>query len=173
MNWHVTHGRISRGLISRTPRRRKVAVLGVLLAVLLVSACASPPSVVPLLRVSASAVDAERARLATDLTRLAQSYDQRRQLLKSGFEADVNARPSMDAKWVTRGVTAYVAARELVLRDELAAAGNLQTRQANLGHVSEALRRAVVLIEQQDHLLMRVPDLRRWPNESTTQGDLP
>ncbi|MAE62307.1 MAG: hypothetical protein CMJ49_13240 [Planctomycetaceae bacterium] len=126
-----------------------------------------------MLRVSASAVDAERARLATDLTRLAQSYDQRRQLLKSGFEADVNARPSMDAEWVTRGVTAYVAARELVLRDELAAAGNLQTRQANLGHVSEALRRAVALIEQQDHLLKRVPDLRRWLNDAAAQGDLP
>lgn len=151
--------------------RRAVTAVSLGLIALLLSRCSSPPSVAPLVRVSVTAIEQERAQLAVDATRQTQWYDQQRQSLEAGFAADLGTRPTLDAEWVKQGVQAYVAAREMLVRHELSAARALETRQENLAHAADALRRAVALIEQQDQLFEDVPDLRRWLNDSMQQED--
>ena len=119
MKSHVMHSQMGRRLPRRPFRRARTIVLGIPLVMLLIAGCASPPSVSPLLRISASAVEAERSHLAADLERQSQWYEQQRQMLHSGFAADLEAQIDINADWVQRGVNAYVTARELVLRDEL------------------------------------------------------
>ena len=124
--------------------------------------CASPPSVAPLLRSADLAITQEQQLLNDDSARRSQWFAQQRDALAGGFEADLNSQPQLDSAWVLEGVHAYTAACELLLRHELDLQQQTKTRGKNLQQASAAIRRAVGLIEQQDQLFQRIPDLRRW-----------
>ena len=141
---------------------RRWMIAAVLIIVTVTSGCASPPSVVPLLeqvhRVLANQQQDLQQRAERDAVRL----DQQRHLLQQAYETDLTVRPQLDADWVRDGTAAYVTAREALLRHELQLADQLRTRRRNLELAADAQRRAIGLIQRQDQLLERMPDLRRW-----------
>ena len=149
---------------------RRGLIEAVLIIVTVTSGCASPPSVVPLLEqvhhVLADQQQDLQQRAATDASR----FDQQRHLLQQAYEADLTARPQLDADWVRDGTAAYVTAREAVVRHELQLADQLRTRWRNLRLAADAQRRASRLIQRQDQLLQRMPDLRRWMEQPFTSS---
>jgi hypothetical protein len=135
---------------------------GLLFGAMALLGCASPPSVLPLIRIADRALAEESQNLDADGRRIAAWLDQQRQSLADALEADVRAQAGLDAEWVMTGTQAYAAAREALLRHELSLELQRQRRRQNLQAASAALQRAAGLIEQQDRLLEPIPDLRRW-----------
>jgi len=124
--------------------------------------CASPPSVAPLLRAADQAVQQEHRLLADDHERRRLEFDRQRDDLAAAFEADLAAQAQLDPQWVAQGVRAYVAAREGLLDHQHTLDEQYATRRDNLATASQAIARAVSLLEQQDQLFKDIPDLRRW-----------
>lgn len=147
-----------------------VARATVSLALMVLTGCASPPSVTPLMRVVEGALRAEALRVEGDIERLAEWHALQARTLRDGFEADLDARPTLDRQWVSEHVSVYTAAREALLRHQIEQATAAARRRANLETAAEAQRRAIGLIEQQDALLQRVPDLRRWMIEQQQEN---
>jgi len=144
------------------PRDRGAAFLRAsLCSLLFLSACASPPSVVPLLRVADGAIDDERRLIESDAARQVQWVEQQRRSLADAYAADLHQRRVIDAQWVLTGTEAYAAARETLLRHGWELERQAELRRENLQAASRAIRRAAELIEKQDQLFADVPDLRR------------
>ena len=128
---------------------------------LALSGCASPPSVVPLLRVAQSAMESEKSLLAADLARQRAWLDAQRASLDAAFDADLRQRQELDPAWVREGTRVYAAAREQLARHRFRLEQETHLRSDNLDDASLALDHAAGLIEQQDQLLDLVPELRR------------
>ncbi len=124
--------------------------------------CGSPPAVTPLMRVVGEALEAEAALVELDAARYAAWGAEQRAMLRQGFESDIAAREALDAEWVREHVRVYVTARELLAASGEKMRASMVRRRENLAAAGEAQRRAIELIEQQDVLMERVPDLRRW-----------
>ncbi len=132
------------------------------LALVVLAGCASPPSVTPLMRVVASTLDTEAQRVDADIEQVMRWHTAQKQALRAGFEADLASQATLEPRWVSEHVLVYVTARELLLNNRLEQVAAAEQRRTNLELAAEAQRRAIGLIEQQDALLQRVPDLRRW-----------
>ncbi|MBI1373903.1 MAG: hypothetical protein GC159_14365 [Phycisphaera sp.] len=130
-------------------------------------ACASPPSIEPLLRSAENAMRDEQRLLDDDRVRHGQWFDQQRATLEAAYAADLAARPAteLDRAWVRDGTAVYVAAREAMLRHELELQRQNDVRRRNLQLADMAVQQAVALMQQQDQLFERVPDVRRWLTE--------
>lgn len=124
-------------------------------------ACASPPSLLPLLRVANRAIAQESQLLNADGDRAAAWLDDQRATLAAAFEADLREQANLDPQWVLTATQAYTAAREALARHEAALDRERSTRRDNLRAASEAIRRAIDLTELQDQLFADIPDLRR------------
>lgn len=126
-------------------------------------ACASPPSVVPLLRVAERAIGDEQRLLGEDAIRGSHWFEQQRRVLDDAYAADLRGRPerASDPEWVLAGTEVYTAAREALLRHAWELERQSELRRDNLGTASQAIRRAAELIEKQDALFADVPDLRQ------------
>lgn len=145
-----------------TPPRYGCLLTLILLASL-TGGCASPPSVVPLLRVTEHALINEAARLNNDAARDSAHIRQTLRSLQDAYDQDLSQTNELTAGWVREATGVYVAAREAVVRHELVLAQERQAREDNLRSAAAATRRAINLIEQQDKLLNSVAgeDLRR------------
>lgn len=162
MNSKATVDACSRRLITTT-----VAIF-----IALLSGCQSPPSVAPLLAAADGVIADEQRLLSDDAARAAAWIEQQRGSLHRGFAADLSGKDRVDPEWVLDGVTAYVAAREALLRHEMSLRDQTETRRENLRLAGESIRRALGLLQRQDALFADTPDLRRWidrgVNESST-----
>lgn len=142
---------------------KTLSLLATVVVTLIAGGCASPPSVTPLLRVTERALMRESARLNDDADRDAQYARQTLRSLNDAFDRDLEQENELTADWVRDATSVYVAAREALLRHELALARERQIRSDNLQTAASATRRAIGLIEQQDKLLNGVvgEDIRR------------
>lgn len=151
---------------------RGILLLILIALLFLLTACA-PPSVQPLMLSVERALAEESTQVAADGERIEALYEMQRGALASGFDSDLSSRPELDAEWVRRAMTAYLAAREGLLRAELADADRLATRQRNLALAREAQRRARILLESHDQLYDRLPELRAFVESLTTPTPSP
>ena len=127
-----------------------------------ITGCASPPSVVPLMAQVQNVLADENRLLAEDYERQQQWIDQQRQTIAAAFDADMIAREQLDIDWIRHHVAAYVAAREALSDHTTKLQQEFTVRQSNLADAALAQQKAIELIQRQDDLLERVPDLRRW-----------
>ena len=134
------------------PRRLTILFLALL------SACTSPPAVIPLLEVTRRTLDGEAQRLAADAERDAAYFAQSRAALEEAYQLDLAQRETLDTPWVAEATSAYVAAREELVRAEARAAAARAQRADNLRAAAEAQGRAMGLLEQQDRWLTRQAD---------------
>lgn len=152
--------------MSRRGRRRSgwmmACALAVAVAVVLMGGCASPPSVTPLLRVSEAALLAEAARLNEDATRDAQWIEQARDALEQAYDADLAQTAELSPAWVREATQVYVAAREALVRHELALRQERAQRAQNLRAAAEATRRATAILQQQDALVTGLAGGDAW-----------
>jgi len=151
----------NRAEVSRI-RRPCASARGALVLVAAMTGCGSPPSVVPLLEVSERAMRAEARHLAVDGEREAQWIEQTRQSLADAYEQDLAAQSELSAEWVRDATTAYVAAREELVRHQMRRDRQRARRRDNLRAASEALQRAVAMLQGQDALITRVVGGRVW-----------
>lgn len=149
---------------------RRWLIATALVVVTVTPGCASPPSVVPLLEQVHHVLADQQQDLQQRAEQDAVRFDQQRQMLQQAYEADLTARPQLDADWVRDGTAAYVTALEAMLRHELQLTDQLRTRGRNLELAADAQRRAIRLIQRQDELLERLPDLRRWIDQPLTSN---
>ncbi len=160
----------SRGEQRATPKRRRGGTGRLLLTaaacVLLgagVGGCGSPPSVLPAMRVVEATLRAEADRLeAGQAQRDGQYLQQARADLARGFGDDLRAAEALDVEWIDRATRVYVAAREALLRQELALARQREVRAENLRLAAAAQARAMAVLQQQDRLLQRTLGLDLW-----------
>ncbi len=159
-------------------RHRSVCVPGaVLMALLLAGGCTSPPSVVPLLRVTERALLDESARLTSDAERDNAFAQQSLLTLEDAFSQDLEQVQTLTPDWIREATSVYVTARETIVRHQRAVAQERLDRADNLRSAASATRRAIALIEQQDTLLHGVvnEDLRRllsaadYPREESSR----
>ena len=142
----------------------------ILLPLVALQACASPPSLLPLLRIADKAIAQETTLLDTDAARATAWLNQQRDDLTDAYKADLAERNTLDPDWVLSATATYSAARESLLRHELSLDRQHEIRRDNLAAASQALQRAIHLTELQDNLFADIPDLRRWlltPSPST------
>ncbi len=159
------------------PRRLTILFLALL------SACTSPPAVIPLLEVTRRTLDGEAQRLAADAERDAAYFAQSRAALEEAYQLDLTQRETLDTPWVAEATSAYVAAREELVRAEARAAAARAQRADNLRAAAEAQGRAMGLLEQQDRWLTRqadrvdpsrrARDLWRWQPPAPAPGSQP
>jgi hypothetical protein len=150
---------------SRTARHNRLdTTLTTVTAVtaLMLSGCTSPPAVIPLLEIVDRQLQAEAQLLGQDAERDAEAVRQMRLNLASGFEADLRQRESLSAEWVRSATDVYVAARDAVTRHELDLERQRRQRADNLRAASEAQRRAMLLLLQQDRLIVDTLGLDAW-----------
>ncbi|MCE9590156.1 MAG: hypothetical protein K8S99_06495 [Planctomycetes bacterium] len=126
------------------------------------SACTSPPSVSPLLRVVDDAVRREAELVRDDMERDGLRVAQARRSLEEAFMADLRDRPVLDQPWVLDAVRGYTAACEELVRHEMNLRGGRERRAENLLAAAEAQRRAIELIERQDALITGATGLDLW-----------
>ncbi len=129
---------------------------------LIISGCTAPPSVVPLLQVSSSAMadEAERLRRDIDVDHLV--VERTRTTLADAFAADLRQQDELTSAWVIEAIDVYVAAREALLARETEAAQQKQQRADNLEAAAEATQRAIDLLQRRDQLLSDTAVARLW-----------
>jgi len=130
--------------------------------VALAAAGCTPPSVSPLLELSRQAVAAEAQRLRADIERDRAAMDHARDALEAAYAADLHEQSTLDVPWVMEATVVYVAAREAVLRQEMALRRERERRADNLDAAADATGRAVELLEQRDRLLNDTAVARWW-----------
>src|ERR1041385_1626110 len=74
---------------------------------LALQACASPPSLLPLLRVADKAIAQESQLLDADAARSTAWLDEQRATLAAAFEADLREQTTLDPEWVLTATQAY------------------------------------------------------------------
>ncbi len=126
-----------------------------MLAVLL-TGCATPPSVAPLLRVTERALAEESGRLARDVQRDRAYTRQVLGSLEDAYRRDLEQVDGLTPQWVLEATAVYITAREAAVRNEQALALERDNRADNLRAAAAATRRAILLIEQHDGLLRGV-----------------
>ncbi|MEM1027673.1 MAG: hypothetical protein AAGJ38_06290 [Planctomycetota bacterium] len=133
------------------------------LLLLLLSACGSPPSVVPVLRVVEQAMLDEADRLKQfDTERDQQLLDYSRERLRQAYLADLQSRQTLDPAWIESATDVYVAAREALAWQEIDLARQRQTRQDNLRDAAEAQAQAIAILQQQDRLFQQTVGIDLW-----------
>lgn len=141
-------------------RRKRFAATMILSALLM--GCTSPPAVTPLLRVVEGALRDEAARVEAEASVEAQRAEQTRRMLADAYRADLLQRDAMDVAWIEEATAVYVAAREGVLRRELAQQAALQYRASTLSTAATAQRRAIQLLDRQDDLITDTLGIDLW-----------
>ncbi|MBI1370313.1 MAG: hypothetical protein GC162_16890 [Planctomycetes bacterium] len=138
------------------------AAAWLIVMVLMLGGCATPPSVPLLVEVAQKTIADERKHLDEDQARNSAWYEQERASLEAGYEADLAAHPQIDKDWVLAGTRVYVTAREALVEHEARSAEQIRTRARNLTLASEALDRALSVLQQREMLLWDAPQLRAW-----------
>lgn len=147
--------------------------LGLIVFLSLLGGCASPPSLTPLLQAVDRALDDEHQQVTQDAERQSAWLQQQQQALRAAFEADLNEQQSLQRDWVAEHVRVYVTARETLTEHHHRLRQTYRMRLENLQAASLAQQRAIALIQRQDQLFERLPDLRRWLQQQQTQQENP
>lgn len=148
-------------LTRESPLARRAAI-ALLVCIVVLPGCTSPPSTGPLLDVVEAAMADEQQHLQTDRQRAAAWFASQREGLKHGFEADLEEQPEPGKQWLSDHVNVYVAAREALLREQMHHDQQLSERITNLTHARRANRKAAELLRRQDELLAPFTAWQRW-----------
>lgn len=134
-----------------------------LICVLTLFGCSTPPSVTPLLRVTERALLDEVQRLQADARRGDEAMRASLASLEDGYNRDLEQAEALTPTWIREATTVYVAAREAVIEHRAEVAHEHDTRADNLMAAAESVRRAADLIDRRDRLLdgVFVEDLQR------------
>jgi len=124
--------------------------------------CTSPPSVMPLLRITQGALHSESAQLRQDIPRDGRAIEQVRMSLDDAFAADLRQQEELSVVWVSEAMDVYIAAREALLVHELTLKQERLQREENLDVAANATQRAIDLLEQRDQLLADTSIARLW-----------
>lgn len=150
---------------------RAVRTSVLLTSVISAVGCVSPPSVAPLMRVVDRAMRAEAGAMAADAQRDAAMIAQGRAALADAYAADLARAEPPDPAWVLDATEVYVAAREALIRHELALAAERAARRERLLAASQAQQRALSLLEQQDRLITDTVGADLWRLLDPEPGD--
>ena len=153
---------------SKQMRQKGIGSAVLIGVAVMLAGCGTPSAVMPLMRSAEQAIQRERELLKADRARQAKRFEQQRETLRTGYEADLQSRDAIDADWVMEGTRAYVTAREALLRQEMELNQQNETRRRNLSLAADALARAAGLIRQQDQLL---GPANPWPRLETSNGN--
>lgn len=129
---------------------------------LALSACTTPPSVSPLLRLAQRAMHAEADRILADTERDAERFERVRASLSAAFDADLRQRGELDAAWVRDAAEVYAAARAALARQEAALAHARDQRARNLATAAAATGRALRILERRDALVTGATGVDLW-----------
>jgi len=129
---------------------------------LALSGCGAPPSIGPLLDLSGAVLDREAGRLDADAEAAHDRLELQASMLASAFDRDLNERATLNADWVSEAVSAYVAAREALVRQAAEVESSYAARVDDLRAAREAQRRAVSLLERQQTILPWPASWRGW-----------
>lgn len=153
--------------------RRRISALTSLTALITatVGGCGSPPSVAPLMQVTDKALAQESKHLETMRKREKELLKERRQGLKTGFEADLKQRDDLTAKWVQSHATGYAAAREALLKQHLKRTRQYEQRLENLQAARRALERTTRMLQRQDELLTKTLGGDLWDLRGLLESD--
>jgi hypothetical protein len=166
-------------------RRRVIASLllcttPLTLTLSIIAGCGAPPSVVPLLSVSANAIEREARLVEEDAIGDEQAADAARQRLTHALQADLAHRPDADQAWILSAAKGYAAAREALAQSLAQQCRTREQRAQNLRDAAAAQRRAISLIQQQDEILHRGTGVDLWQldrlmqsSSITTAGGVP
>lgn len=141
---------------------RGISWVAVLLAGMSIGGCASPPSVVLLLRSVERVLDEEQRLVREDAARQVQQIQQTLMALQQAFEQDLRAQSTLTPEWVLEATAVYVAACQELVRHQMELDRQYQQRQENLQLARQAQERAVSLLEKQDELIERVLGVEGW-----------
>ncbi len=155
---------------NRTRIVARLSAAVVTLTLVFNSGCGAPPSVVPLLTVSASAIEREARLVEDDALRDEQATDAARQRLTLALQADLAQRPDADQAWVLSAAKGYAAAREALVQSLAQQRRTRELRAQNLRDAAAAQRRAISLIQQQDELFNRATGFDLWQLDRLTLG---
>jgi hypothetical protein len=160
---------------TRPPQRKNAFTFALLTALCLVTlalvaGCGSPPSVVPLLTVAATATEREASLVQEDSLADEQAAEVAKQRLTSALQADLRQRPSADPAWVLSAAMGYAAAREAVAQSLAQQRAKRELRAQNLRDAAAAQRRAISLIQLQDELFNRATGVDLWQLDRLTQN---
>jgi len=144
--------------------------------------CAAPTATLELISVArAGLADARAAGQQSHETAMRQ-FAQQQAALDVAFDADVRLAEAgairdaqgnpvaMDARWVIAARKGYVAARDAVAQQAVAAQAAHATRQDNLAAADEALRMALTLIIEQQGLSIRMRQYLMEQQRKDTHG---
>ena len=131
-------------------------------ALLLLAGCGSPPSVLPLLQVTAGVLQDESQRLQRDAERAASAIQRDKASLAAAFERDLAQRDHLDAQWVRNAVSVYAAARDALSEQSARVASAYASRLDNLDAAADANRRAITLLEHHRRALPWPEQLDAW-----------
>jgi hypothetical protein len=136
----------------------------------IIAGCGAPPSVVPLLSVSASAIEREARLVEEDALGDEQATDAARQRLTLALQADFAQRPDADQAWLLSAAKGYAAAREALAQSLAQQRRTRERRAQNLRDAAAAQRRAISLIQQQDEILHRGTGIDLWQLDRLMQS---
>lgn len=105
-----------------------------------------------------------------DLARDRQGLTERREALRSAFEADLTERKELDAAWVRDAAEGYAAAVEGLTRHEAELERMRQTRTENLRMAVEAQQRAMTLLAGQDAMIRGATGWDAWSQVNKQSG---
>ncbi|MEM9883140.1 MAG: hypothetical protein AAF800_09515 [Planctomycetota bacterium] len=136
--------------------------------------CGSPPSVLPTMGVVERTLrdEADHAE-STGAAFDTRYFDRVLADLDRAFRADLEATGTFSPAWVAEATTAYVAAREGVLRESMRTRSQRRQRIDNLRAAADAQARAAALLAQQDGLRRRVVGFDLWRLEPFTEEGRP
>lgn len=97
-----------------------------------------------------------------DLARDRQALAERREALRTAFEADLAGRSELDAGWVRDAAEGYAAAVEGLVRHEAELERMRRQRVENLRAACEAQERAMTLLTGQDAVIRGMMGWDAW-----------
>ncbi|MCC7204877.1 MAG: hypothetical protein IT441_07335 [Phycisphaeraceae bacterium] len=142
------------------PWARRWAIVGVMAAA--VVGCTSPPATTALMLVAQKAIEGETVMQQEDLARDRQALAERREALRTAFEADLAGRSELDAGWVRDAAEGYAAAVEGLVRHEAELERMRRQRVENLRAACEAQERAMTLLTGQDAVIRGMMGWDAW-----------
>ena len=143
-------------------RCRLVFGVAMVVCAAMLSGCAAPPSVGPLLALADRAMREEASRQEEDLARDLEHVSHVRRSLAAAFEKDLVQTDALTADWVRDAVDVYAAAREELARHEMRLRAARQQRADNLVAGREALQRAAGMLQMQDDFVTRTLGATAW-----------
>ncbi|WP_432798406.1 hypothetical protein [Poriferisphaera sp. WC338] len=133
-----------------------------LLLIILLTGCTSPPSVVPVLEMVGQVLADEAAQMKMRRLDEEQRHMQMKASLRDAYERDLTSQESLSSEWVLEATSVYTTAREMMIENYHSQLEAIDRKQQNLMAAWEAQQKATELLRQQDDLLRGTVGLDLW-----------